>query len=50
MKKAVMLAVSLLSLGLVSCMVVVDDDDCHHDRTTDRDTITIIYSSSVTGM
>ena len=39
------------ALCLMSCMVVVDEDDhCHDTKNTDADTVTVIFSQSPNGI
>lgn len=37
-------------LGLMSCMVVVDEDEHHDAKNTDPDTVTVIFSQSPVGV
>lgn len=39
-----------LALSLMSCMVVVNEEDEHRAKTDDSDTVTIIFSQALTGI
>lgn len=44
MKKICFTVLSAFVLGLMSCMVVVDEDERCHDCADDSDTVTVIFS------